>query len=681
MAKVINLPEGFVLDEPQTSELPPGFVLDRPASKPSKTTSVLKAFFTPAEVVRQGVGRQVTQDIRRGKEMIEATPVGQFLKVGLAPPLRVFIDRLPEDIGETVGTAASTLVDPTTALFGFGGTVRNRLLRAGAGLATGTVGGVGRTLAGTEAPDPSQAILNAMIGGTAGGIGAAATRVTPRGIRIAPPRDLSPVEQAKIQAAQQSARTLGSPTGQLFGRRGIIGTARERLERVRQLKTQQLEQRMARTTVPLKVEQQQAMEAARAAEATQQEALTVRRGHLQERFTRSLNQAATRQQQNLDAARARTSTAIQHLDEAEQFSLTRLTTQQKDLEGQLNSLGWDKVQAVRQKFLTIAINSSKAFGRLVEKGIRKVGNRPIGRQEYLDELSQRFQNDPQRVQGLVDQVFGEAEAVQAKAAYASMRQFSEGISRTAKQGRRVYTSTELFYDHAIDVLVTLMERRGATQFRAARTSWAQWAPLRDRVMRDFKPFVQDPMEIDAMTNRLLSAAQESRPRFVERLETEFNIPIFPELKAVLSQLDDVQAQRVVLKLRTDILREQSSLTGQREVTDVTRVFGLRKGQLGGRQARAETVLTHLQREAEVTRQRAETDIGTQFGLKQESLKTQHDARLAQLRDNFEAWAQDISFQQRFGAAGAVGIAGMLLYWNLIANAVRAVAPEQRFENF
>ena len=200
--------------------------------QPSMATRALKTLFGPSEVVRQGVGQRVTSDIRRFKDLIESSPVGQLVRAGTAPPTRALFDMTPEAIGETVGTATSAAVDPTTALFGLGGTIRNRLFRTLAGTATGTLGGVGRSVAATEEPDPSTALLAGMIGSALGGLGAAATRVTPRGIRAAPVRDLSARERAQIASAKQSAGTLGSPTGHLFGRRGIIGTARERLGRV-----------------------------------------------------------------------------------------------------------------------------------------------------------------------------------------------------------------------------------------------------------------------------------------------------------------------------------------------------------------------------------------------------------------------------------------------------------------
>ena len=173
-----------------------------------------------------------------------------------------------------------------------------------------------------------------------------------------------------------------------------------------------------------------------------------------------------------------------------------------------------------------------------------------------------------------------------------------------------------------------------------------------------------------MTGRLLKAAQESRPRFVQRLEEELNIPLFPELRQTLLQLDDVQAQQVALKLRQDMLKEQARLTGSREVTDVARQFTKRETQLQGRQLQSERL-----------RAEQKTAVARTFGLHKESLKTQHEEQLRNLTQNFESWIQDAQFKRRFGIAGGVSVAIMLFEWNLIANALRSVMPGSRIENF
>ena len=630
------------------------FLDDKPSSQGLDITKILRAIFTPTEMVRKVVGSQATGALRtlsgaaeqslpgravRGQERFltsKQSRVPEILK-NLIRVSSKFRQDLPEQAGEAIGTAASIPFDPTTALFGISGGIRNRLLRGTAGAATGATGGFGRSLASTDQPDPSSTLFATLMGLTAGGIGSAATRIGPKGVRVAPTTSLSPAEQAKVSAAQQSARTLGAQPGGLAGRRGILGTSVERTRRLQALKEEQLVRRLDR----------------------QQEAQTIRQQQLEQRFDRSLTTAREKQGRALDEIRARTNESTRRLSEVQQAESTRLTQQQTAFQQQLDDITFSKVEAVRNTFPEVATKSSQLYRKLVDKGIRRLGRKPVGRQEYLDELRQRFPDDPSQVTELVDQVFGNSPAMRGRQAYGRLQELARQIPRTAHQGKRAYTSKEWIADQALDALVATFEGRGATQFQAARNHWRQWAPLRDRVFKDFQPLLQDPLDLDRMTQSLLKSSQESRPRFIQRLEEVLNIPIFPELRVALQQLDDVQALQVALKIRSSLLKEQTRVTGQRLRSEVVSQFQTRQATLEARQTR----------------------VSDLFGQRQTTLRSQHDAQLRQLRQKFEAWSQDQTFRRRFAIEGGIGIAAMLLYWNLVANAVRGVLPDQRFENF
>ena len=383
-------------------------------------------------------------------------------------------------------------------------------------------------------------------------------------------------------------------------------------------------------------------------------------------FSRRFSARSTQLQQQkmgaIDEARAQAAESLRRLTMSEQRGTAALAKRQVELESALQNAGMEKVKAIRQKFPSVSKASSDTYRALARRGIEKAKVQlPITRNEFTEGMARRLPDDPQIVDQYANRLFPQqTQSSQLYDAFNNIIQqppgsqplplsevsktataFTRRIKKPALRSARVYTPSEKFADDAISTLVELAEKRGVSEVRQAREFWAKWAPLRDRIFKDFRPFLRDPLEIDQMTKRLLRAAQEAHPRFAERLEEELGVPLFPELRQVLNKLDNVAKAKVAIATRHGLLREQAKLTGQRAEADIETLFSTRGRQL----EEAKTITEEF------------------------------------VQKNLDRWLQDIRFK-RFLTAPA-GFAASLLVWNIVSNAVNAaqIPGVQRFENF
>src|SRR3990167_11339707 len=137
--------------------------------------SPLQRLFAPSVAVREGVGGIVSRDLQTTQDVLGTTPVGQFASATAPPFLRTLAAMAPQQIGQTVGTAASLPLDPSTYAFGATGMLPNRIARL---LAGGLSGGV--AAAGQPQSMPADVVGGALLGSTA----SALTRVRPREGRV-----------------------------------------------------------------------------------------------------------------------------------------------------------------------------------------------------------------------------------------------------------------------------------------------------------------------------------------------------------------------------------------------------------------------------------------------------------------------------------------------------------------
>ena len=177
------------------------------------------------------------------------------------------------------------------------------------------------------------------------------------------------------------------------------------------------------------------------------------------------------------------------------------------------------------------------------------------------------------------------------------RDIMQDVSRTARQGNRVYTSAEYQAMQKYSFLMEVLEKNGVAMTEA-NTFWKNWTPVRDRIVREVKPFDEtntqkmpfsstlQKAEVTAKTS-LQASAKVDAQNFISEIETRLDLPkgsIGAEIrqavqgveKAKLTQESLSQASKELqVKIRTDKAKALQKMSAKQYDTQRTAIIRAR----------------------------------------------------------------------------------------------------------
>jgi hypothetical protein len=257
-------------------------------------------------------------------------------------------------------------------------------------------------------------------------------------------------------------------------------------------------------------------------------------------------QTALRQQERITTVKA--------------MEVQRLSQERETLNRMMRQKGHEGTLQVRQVFPRLAAKQSKHYRSLIQGAKGNAERVVLSRTDVSEQLTRRFPENPDNVQSILQQIFPEGTettAITGRAALQHIDDFASKISRSAKEGRSVYTFQDKLADDARDVLVDLLESRGVQGLTEARQFWAQWAPIRNQATRDFRPFLQTPTQTQQGANRLISVAKakdQGNANYIAELENLLGDSLTDELRTMAQQLDANQKAKAALELKESLLR-------------------------------------------------------------------------------------------------------------------------------
>lgn len=491
-ARQSSVPAGFVLDQPSAS-VPEGFVLDaQPGEDRQPSPRSLTPFNFP-DVISQFVGQRVAVPLETARQ----TPVGQTL----------IPERVPRDVGQAVGTAASLPFDPMTYAFGATGAIPSRIARValGAGL-------------GAAAPylrNPQASAGEMALGAVAGGVGSGMTRVTPRGIESVPRTRPQPMLLENLLATRpEKVGKLPPAIRDLY---------------LRERRTQLAQQ--------LQSERGELTEATRAAKTEL--------ARLDRETLTNLNTETERLQKQLRDQAYQVALKLKTTDIGP--VLKQQSTRYADVAGNAIRTASEKIPSLTPQEITQAIekrfaDNSKAFNLAYEKLQLNV----------LDEYGQ-----------LVKQYYSPQEVV------SEIDRLGLGIPRSPTQAYTFedHVADEL-RDTLLGVMEQKGAARGIdlTGVRQAKAEWAKWKPIQKRLLQGTRFFEQSETVTEAFVNKLTQYARTDRTmnneKFFEEIQKYIGYDFAAPMRPIVEKMTAIERQQVAMKAAKFAELERIGIQGQ-----------------------------------------------------------------------------------------------------------------------
>ena len=164
----------------------------------------------------------------------------------------------------------------------------------------------------------------------------------------------------------------------------------------------------------------------------------------------------------------------------------------------------------------------------------------------------------------------------------------QDISAGANKGARVFTSDDKLTDDAISSLTSFLKKNGV-DFSEANKFWSRYAPIRNQLVSEAKPFLQTGTQTKTFAGTLARVAKGTdvnNENFINQVEDLLGTPINNENKAIVAKLSEnekialankLDAQEKILDTQMAKDKALSKLSSQQfEVERQARIRGIFK---------------------------------------------------------------------------------------------------------
>lgn len=243
----------------------------------------------------------------------------------------------------------------------------------------------------------------------------------------------------------------------------------------------------------------------------------------------------------------------------------QLQTEAEGLNKELATTARDKVIELRPKIRESLGRQSQEYRRLVDEELAPVKDNVIDADELKSFVSSRFSDNPELVKTISDKLglseTGEGAVTTIGKIYDKASQLRKGMATGSKKGAKVFTADEKLTDDAISTLTEFMSSQGV-DLKNARSFWAKYAPVRDQLVAESKPFVQADINTKTFANtltRVAKGADVNNENFISEVENLLGEPVTKEAKSLVSKLSANEKAQIASKIEAETKQAEIAL--------------------------------------------------------------------------------------------------------------------------
>jgi hypothetical protein len=223
---------------------------------------------------------------------------------------------------------------------------------------------------------------------------------------------------------------------------------------------------------------------------------------------------------------------------------------------------------------------SQQYQKIVDSEINRFGNTKIDGDELALFIENKFPNNPAAVDAMKQRLGinitpaktkpGELPIIQtktttkeftAKEIYNKTKELGQEIKTPIKSGGAVFTPEQKLTDDTISTLVDFLKSKGV-DLSKARQFWANYAPVRNQLVKELKPFLTPEIGTKTFADRLVRVAKGkdiNNENFIKEVEGLVGEKIGVNLKKLLAKLSDNQKAMVASKASSRLKMEELKL--------------------------------------------------------------------------------------------------------------------------
>lgn len=217
----------------------------------------------------------------------------------------------------------------------------------------------------------------------------------------------------------------------------------------------------------------------------------------------------------------------------------------EELKRELAVASRDKVIELRPKIRSALGSQSQEYRRLVEEELAPHAEIKVSHDDLGFFVDTKFSEDPQKALAIKNKFSIEkGKNTTIGEIYEKSKSLGQEIGSASKKGTRVFTPTEKITDDAIHTLTDFMKTKGV-DLSQARQFWAKYAPIRNQLVSEAKPFLQTDTQTKTFANtlsRVSRGADVNSENFIGAVEDLLGTSISKETKAIVEKMNQNERQ-------------------------------------------------------------------------------------------------------------------------------------------
>ena len=233
----------------------------------------------------------------------------------------------------------------------------------------------------------------------------------------------------------------------------------------------------------------------------------------------------------------------------------------ESLNKQLQTASRDKVIELRPKIREALGKQSQEYRKLVNEELAPYRNNKVDESEFSSYIDKKFINEPEKSQVIKDKL-GLGPKTKGGSStigqiYDKAQSLKQDIGVSARKGVRTYTSEEKLTDDTVSMLNDFMKSKGV-DLKQSREFWAKYAPVRDQLVNESKPFVQAPIKTSKLASTLTKVASGkdiNNANFISETEKLLGEKVTTEQEQILSKLDANKKQKLANEIDAQLKQD------------------------------------------------------------------------------------------------------------------------------
>jgi hypothetical protein len=253
------------------------------------------------------------------------------------------------------------------------------------------------------------------------------------------------------------------------------------------------------------------------------------------------------------------------LSESTKKAVSEYEAQIVKLQKDLEVTARDKVIELRPRMIEGMRKQSNTYRSLVDDAMADKKGMIIDKDDIKGFIDNRFADDEimanavkQRL-GLVERVdplkAGETvglEMSKKTTTIGKMYEQAKGLRQEiSKSTTRAYTPKDKIIDDTIDVLLSYMKENGV-DLTEANQFWARYAPIRNKMIREAKPFIQSGIETKTFAKtleRVAKGTDVNNDIFISEVEEILGQSVTADIRKAVSNISSVEKKKIAIQMQ------------------------------------------------------------------------------------------------------------------------------------